>query len=50
MFENKKIYMLVDTVNPKSAERYTDIFVFLFEKKDRTRYADLSYSNKQTTK
>jgi len=30
---NKKIYMPIDTVNPKSAERYTDIFVFLFEKK-----------------
>jgi hypothetical protein len=42
--------MLIDAVNPKSAERYTDIFFFIFEKKDRTRYADLSYSNKQNTK
>ncbi len=44
--------MLIDAVNPKSAERYMDIFVFLFEKKDRTRLARLlfQYSNKQTTK
>ena len=25
--------MLIDAVNPKSAERYTDIFVLLFVKK-----------------
>ncbi len=31
--EKQNIYMLIDTVNPKSAERYTDIFVFLFDKK-----------------
>ena len=33
MLENKKIYMPIDTVNPKSAKRYMDIFAFLFEKK-----------------
>ena len=34
MLENKKIYILINTVNPKSSvERCIEIFVFLFEKK-----------------
>ena len=41
--------MLIDAVNPKSAERYMDIFVFIFEKKIELAMP-ISYSNKQTTK